>query len=224
MGGVIIKTNFNHELFIHIILFLFTAGIGNIIYLIHKNNNQKSNKNIAINSNLTYSDEENFQKGQIIAERISSIEKQYDKFIKVHYNLLERIGYQYSVAINQSNIFNQESEKCIRLCKEDIKIASIMKEYFEKEHIVRQQTGALPSYPSFKYLAMLYEKQQNYQSAIYICIDSIKLGFLSDGTSAGMQGRLAKLIKKFNGKYNLDIKYDYEKNVIYNNDNGEIIN
>lgn len=33
----------NKELIIHILLFVFTAGIGNIIYLIYKNNNKNNN-------------------------------------------------------------------------------------------------------------------------------------------------------------------------------------
>ena len=50
--------------------------------------------------------------------------------------------------------------------------------------------------PAFKRLSMIYEKQKDFDSAVKVCIDAIKCGATADGSKGGMQGRLARLIKK----------------------------
>lgn len=52
------------------------------------------------------------------------------------------------------------------------------------------------SVPAFKRLAMLYEKQGDYENAINICADAIRIGAVNDDTKGKMYGRLARLISK----------------------------
>lgn len=220
----------NKELIIHILLFIFTAGLGNIIYWFYQNYIKKEENEITIkvetNSNNTWTqqDEIEFKERQEIYRKLDELNEKYKTYVEKHYNLLEKIGYQYSIAINQNNIFNNETEKCIQLCNEDISIAPILKEYFTEECIIRKQEINLPTYSSFKNLAMIYEKQEKYDLAIDACINAIKLGFLRDGTTGGMQGRLAKLIKKYNQQTNKNFQYDYDRNILFNDDTGELIN
>ena len=188
----------------------------------------KNEKVIEINTDTnniwTSEDEVAFQERQEIYHKLDLLNEKYKTYIEKHYNLLEKIGYQYSIAINQNNIFNNETEKCIQLFKEDIAIANIIKDYFTEECIIRKQEINLPTYPSYKHLAMIYEKQERYDFAIETCINAIKLGFLRDGTTGGMQGRLAKLLKKYNQQTNKNFQYDYDKNILFNDDTGELIN
>lgn len=53
----------------------------------------------------------------------------------------------------------------------------------------------IPRIPSFDRLAIIYEKQGNYQAAIQVCQRAIELGTPSS-TKGGFTGRLAKLEKK----------------------------
>ena len=48
----------------------------------------------------------------------------------------------------------------------------------------------------FKRFAIVCEKQGNIPQAVWACQYAIRLGLTDDGTKAGMQGRLDKLMKK----------------------------
>lgn len=64
----------------------------------------------------------------------------------------------------------------------------------------------MPSHvPAYVRLAMLYEKQKNYQEAINICVEAIKKGAVLDGNQGQMHGRLARLIRKSGISVNEDI-------------------
>ncbi len=79
-------------------------------------------------------------------------------------------------------------DKCIIYCIEDIEIA---------EDVIdahREEIG-IPRILSFDRLAIIYEKQGNYQAAIQVCQRAIELS-LPSSTKGGFPGRLAKLEKK----------------------------
>ena len=210
------------KILVHTILFLFTFGIGNIIY-IYYTHKKKNNIVLTIDSHSELANDDDFLERELMYKKLDVLNQKYKAYVNKHYSLIEKIGFRYSVAINQKSIFNKETNICIDLCLEDINLAPELKKYFSEESIIRGEELNLPTYPSFKYLAMIYEKQQDYLNAIKICIKAIKLGFLRDGTTGGMQGRLAKLIKKYNQQNNSNIQYNYEKNVIYDDNTGEII-
>lgn len=63
-------------------------------------------------------------------------------------------------------------------------------EYREKEYF--PPVTAEP----FKRLSVIFEKEGNIVQAIYYCQQAIALGLKDDGTKAGMQGRLDRLLKK----------------------------
>lgn len=221
------------KIIIHSVLFVFTMGIGNIIYLIYCNNKKKKirelNNLVKINVETKFSNnndsnfDEIYERQEARMKRIEYIENKYKDVLEEHFSLNEKIGYQYTIAINQDTLINEETGKCIKLCEDDISLAEKIKEYFEEWNEI-QGYKKIPSYPSFKTLAQLYEKMEDYYSAINVCISSIKLGYVSDGTKGGMQGRLAKLIKKYNEFNNKNIQYDYEQNILFDKDTGEIIN
>lgn len=176
-----------------------------------------------INKSIPTTATNKFETQTIDFEEMAKLDNKYREIINLHFKLLEKIGYQYSVAVNQENILNIEATKCIELCKKDIALAPMFKEYWVKDCILRNQEPTLPDYVSYKRLSMIYEKQRDYFLAIMTCVDAVKLGYLRDGTNSGMQGRLARLIKKNNEINSIKLQFDYDKNILYNKDTGEII-
>jgi hypothetical protein len=61
----------------------------------------------------------------------------------------------------------------------------------EKEHYFD-----LPRYPSFQKLAIIHEKDGDFDAAISVCKRAIELGFTKETTKSGVEGRLQKLEKK----------------------------
>ena len=68
-----------------------------------------------------------------------------------------------------------------------------MKEYFIGTSPYLKK---LPTYPSFKRLSIVYENLGDIKNAISILEYAIELGFDSDNTKSGIQGRLEKLRKR----------------------------
>lgn len=145
--------------------------------------------------------------------------EKYKDIITKHFELSDKIQITYSIAINQENIFNMHTEKCINLCLEDIKLAPIYKKYLDSGTEGTKTFYGM--YVAFPTLAKIYEKKGEIDKAILICTKAIKLGFTIDHSKGGIQGRLARLIKKHNQKYPSKIQYDYENNILYNDETGE---
>lgn len=178
-----------HNLSTHIILTIFTYGIWLIIYIICKNSSQKNSSN----TNYYNQNEFNYEK----YDAFSQIQNKYKTVLKEHYDNLEKIGMLYTVANNLTLPNSPQMEQVINLCLKDISIAPLFKEYcLEIKKFQTNPTNALPNYESFKKLSIIYEKQKNYDKAIDICRQAIDLGYILDGTTGQMIGRLARLIKK----------------------------
>jgi len=77
-------------------------------------------------------------------------------------------------------------EKCVKYCREDIESVQSFLDAWD---------GEPPRIPAFKRLAIIYDKQENYQEAIEICDKALQLG-LSDGTKGGFEGRKQRLQNK----------------------------
>ena len=154
---------------------------------------------------------------------------EYDKILKKwhvvfdeHQMLSEQIGVAYTIANNLSLPDSPEMHRVIELCKKDIALAEMFKRacierdeaaikagYYSKDDIGR----ALPSFPTFKRLAIIYEKQKRYDEAIAVCERAIELGFINDGTEGQMPGRIARLMKKKGNKF---IKIENSGQIIVN--------
>ena len=81
-------------------------------------------------------------------------------------------------------------EKCIVHCSEDIASIDAFLSGWEQEH-----GGPLPRIPSFKRLAIIYEKQGKYDAALDVCEQALQRG-LEDGTKGGFEGRKQRILKK----------------------------
>jgi tetratricopeptide (TPR) repeat protein len=78
-------------------------------------------------------------------------------------------------------------EKCIEYCKKDVEIADEFVAEF----------GEVPRIPSFKRLAIIYERQERFADAIAVCDQALEIG-TTDGTKGGFEGRKDRLRKKLN--------------------------
>ena len=97
----------------------------------------------------------------------------YNELIDVHYK--------------QRDVHEDAIEKCIQYCKKDIEIADEFVAEF----------GEVPRIPSFKRLAIIYERQERYEDAIAVCDRALEIG-TTDGTKGGFEGRKDRLRKKLN--------------------------
>ncbi len=143
----------------------------------------------------------------------------YKDTIDKHYQLNDKIQVMYSIAINQENIFNEHTKKCEQLCLEDIKLAPTFRKYLGNDY--NSEEAYYGMYSAFPTLAKLYEKKGDIDNAILICTQAIQLGFIIDHSKGGMQGRLARLIKKHNQNSERKLQYDYEKNILFDDETGE---
>ena len=135
------------------------------------------------------------------------LDDKYMGILEKHFEYLEKIGMLYTVANNLSLPNSPQMQKVIDLCLKDISLAPQVAEYYIQDAQLNKEDlkTALPHYPSFQRLAIIYEKQKEYDKAIEVCKKAIELGFYKDGTTGQMPGRLARLIKKAN-KQNIQLK------------------
>lgn len=192
----------------HIIATILTGGVWAFIYLSLKFSDISEDDDNNFHSFRDTFEEEitNEQYSGINYCELDKLEQKYRPLLDKHYKNLEKIGMMYTVANNLSLPNSPQMQKVIDLCLEDISLAPQFLEYHVQEAKLyeRKLEDWLPNYPSFQRLAIIYEKQKEYQKAIDICQQAIELGFYKDGTNGQMPGRLARLIKKAN-KENIQI-------------------
>ena len=111
---------------------------------------------------------------------------------KRYYNGMNNVENQWSVLYNLKSFEGELAAKYIRLCRSNIKAFNEM-DQVGKQFRDYESPVVVPSY---KRLAMIYEKQKKYAEAYKVCIDAIKNGISQDGTKAGMKGRAARMLKK----------------------------
>ena len=122
--------------------------------------------------------------------------KEEQELDRQYWELTEKSRELYYQAINQYNIDNLITKKCIGACLDDIYLANQLKEYQTKKEKFDNKYSSLPNYSTFYFLIMLYEKLGFLDDAIYMCKEAINLGFSIDNTKGGTSARLARLLKK----------------------------
>lgn len=106
-----------------------------------------------------------------------------------YFEMLERIERNWSVIYNSnayhSDLADQLAEDCFESIQLYEKLCAFYKKHGEKTP---------PSAPAFKRLAMLFERQEEYEMAIAVCRRAI----LSGETGSNPASRLIRLAKKAN--------------------------
>jgi hypothetical protein len=121
-------------------------------------------------------------------ESETEIYQRYQKEVKkvsdMYFSLLQEIQKEWSLLYNQKQFTGARSNAFEKMCLDDIVYYKKMREidikYGEKTPV---------NVPAFTRLAMLYEKQEQFEKAAAVCLDALKLGI--DESS-----RLLRMIKR----------------------------
>ena len=180
------------------IIFIIVLCVVGVAYDTYKRdkknyNNQYSSKNF-YSQNSPYSSDD--------LDEYFKIEKKYSNILDIHFKNLEKINMLYTVANNLALPDSPQMQQVINLCLDDIALAPQIYNYCKEmaNHYNDNLDNHLFNYVSFQRLAIIYEKQREYQKAIDICRQAIEIGFYKDGTAGQMPGRMARLIKKLNNQ------------------------
>ena len=101
------------------------------------------------------------------ATEIHNLLAPYAKYQYQHFDLYHAIEDEYSFR-HKSGITDMDD--IIEWCYQDLSLAPICREFWLKAY------GRVAFYPSFKRLAIIYEKQGDLTSAITVCEEAISLG------------------------------------------------
>lgn len=124
-----------------------------------------------------------------------------NKLIDRHFYYNNAIEHYYKLRDKEEGAL----DKCVKLCKEDIEISSEVLRLMKNNRTFKHydESGKLiftpPHFPSFKKLAIIYDKQERYEEAIEVCKIAMQYN-LKDGTKGGFEGRITRLKNKLNKK------------------------
>ena len=158
--------------------------------------------------------------------KFKELKNKYKDYSDKQFRIHEELMYSnlYSKAINQKNIFNKYSDKYIDLCNQFLQILPETLEYDKKEaqiHKFEREFNYCDK--SITNMIRRLEKQEKYNEIINICNYLLSLGITEDGTKKGIRGRIKKAVNKFNEKNNTNYKYYSDKNLIIDNNTGEVM-
>ena len=183
---------------------------------------------IKIDPNVELTEEDNKKLEEMENERIlwEQNNQKYQKYINESLKISEEIWENklYSRAISQANINNKYANRYIELCNKLLELLPYEVEHDKEDAKIRHQEyyvrGAGNDLINF---IRLLEKQEKYNEIINVCNYLLSLGITEDGTKKGIKGRIEKAINNFNIKNNTNYKYYYDKNLIIDNETGEIM-
>ena len=183
---------------------------------------------IKIDSSAKLTEEDNEKLEEIEKDRIlwEQNNKKYKKYINESLKISEEIWENklYSRAINQANINNKYADKYIELCNKLLKLLPYEIEYDKKDAKIRHQEYCVRGVGNnLVNFIRLLEKQEKYNEIINVCNYLLSLEITEDGTKKGIRGRIEKAVNKFNEKNNTNYKYYSDKNLIIDNNTGEVM-
>ena len=183
---------------------------------------------IKIDSSAKLTEEDNEKLEEIEKDRIlwEQNNKKYKKYINESLKISEEIWKNklYSRAINQANINNEYADKYIELCNKLLKLLPYEIEYDKEDAKIRHQEYCVRGVGNnLVNFIRLLEKQEKYNEIINVCNYLLSLGITEDGTKKGIRGRIEKAVNKFNEKNNTNYKYYSDKNLIIDNNTGEVM-
>lgn len=158
--------------------------------------------------------------------KLKELKNKYKDYTDKQFRIHEELMYSnlYSKAINQKNIFNKYSNKYIDLCNQLLQILPETLEYDKKEvQICKFEREFNYCDKNITNMIRLLEKQEKYNEIINVCNYLLSLGITEDGTKKGIRGRIEKAVNKFNEKNNTNYKYYSDKNLIIDNNTGEVM-
>ena len=158
--------------------------------------------------------------------KLKELKNKYKDYTDKQFRIHEKLMYSnlYSKAINQKNIFNKYSDKYIDLCNQLLQILPETLEYDKKEaQIYKFEREFNYCGKNITNMIRLLEKQEKYNEIINVCNYLLSLGITEDGTKKWIRGSIEKAVNKFNEKNNTNYKYYSDKNLIIDNNTGEVM-
>ena len=183
---------------------------------------------IKIDSSTKLTEEDNKKLEEIEKNRIlwEQNNKKYKKYINESLKISEEIWKNklYSRAINQANINNEYADKYIELCNKLLKLLPYEIEHDKEDAKIRHQEYCVRGVGNnLVNFIRLLEKQEKYNEIINVCNYLLSLEITEDGTKKGIKGRIEKAVNKLNEKNNTNYKYYSDKNLIIDNNAGEVM-
>lgn len=186
----------------------------------------KVNPDIKLTEEESNSIEEQMAKTHSQFKKLEELKKAYKKTIDQYEYITNELWNKntYHKVNSQSSVFNKYADRYIELCNMYLQI---LPDYinFEKESdciFEREQKYTYTPHDIVNMIRLL-EKQEKYNEIINVCNYLLSLGITEDGTKKGIKGRIEKAVNKFNEKNNTNYKYYSDKNLIINNNTGEIM-
>ena len=180
---------------------------------------------IKIDSSTKLTEEDNKKLEEIEKNRIlwEQNNKKYKKYINESLKISEEIWKNklYSRAINQANINNEYADKYIELCNKLLKLLPYEIEHDKEDAKIRHQEYCVRGVGNN--LVNFIRLLEKYNEIINVCNYLLSLGITEDGTKKGIRGRIEKAVNKFNEKNNTNYKYYSDKNLIIDNNTGEVM-
>lgn len=204
----------------------------------HQNDNLFENKkfdgifSIKIDPNMDLTEEESNSLEEQMAKthsqfkKLEELKKVYKSTINQHEYITNELWCKntYHKVNSQSNIFNKYADRYIELCNMYLQI---LPDYinFEKEsdYIFERESEYIYAPHDIVNMIRLLEKQEKYNEIINVCNYLLSLEITEDGTKKGIKGRIEKAVNKFNEKNNTNYKYYSDKNLIIDDNTGEVM-
>lgn len=117
----------------------------------------------------------------------------YQRDLAKFYDYLTHIRERYTVINTLASFSDKAGDELVDSCADAIDLEIRIKEkreYYENRKFDMSEPA--------RTLAMIFEKRGEYENAAAVCVLAIENGFTADGTTGGMRGRLARMIKKGN--------------------------
>ena len=118
-------------------------------------------------------------------------DKQYQADRAAFYDMISKIREMYTVINTVGSFSESAGDNLIELCNAAIELddsTRAKRDYYDSSEYEYSE--------AHKTLAMVWEKRGDHERAAAACVDAIQKGYTRDGTSGGMRGRLARMIKK----------------------------
>jgi len=125
-------------------------------------------------------------------ELLKELKKSKQDLVNRHFSYISLQNFYYKYR-NLDKIYLNE---CIKYCELDINSIDEMNKVYKKQDILNTEKGFTGNIPAFKRLAIIYEKNKEYDKAILVSQRAISFGNQNDGTDGGFEARIEKLKKK----------------------------
>ena len=159
-------------------------------------------------------------------EKAEEVKKKYKNLIDQYTYITNELWTKntYHLVNSQSSIYNKYADRYIELCNMYLQILPEYIKFDEEMGFVHNEERKFIYVPQdIVNMIRLLDKQEKYNEIINVCNYLLSLGITEDGTKKGVKGRIEKAVNKFNEKNNTNYKYYSDKNLIIDNDTGEIM-